>query len=182
MRFVAVGTLIVLSAALSGANAPVSAQAPSAAAPTRVAFVNMRRILAETPGYAQAETTFVREMAGYRTEFQKLQVSLDSASQDFEQQATLLSPSARATRRKDLETRQAALEQRGQELQQRAATRERELLDPIQTRVVGIIERIRASTGYSMVFDVSSQTNTVITADKSLDLSDRVIAELKAAK
>ena len=153
----------------------------TAASSKGVAFVNMRRVLAATPGYAQAETTFVREMSGYRGEFQKLQLSLDSAATQFEQQATLLSPTARAARRKELETRQQSLEQRGQELQQRAATRERELLDPIQTRVVAVIERLRASGGYSMVFDVSSQTNPVVTADKSLDLSDRVIAELKTA-
>ena len=59
----------------------------------------MRRILAATPGYAQAETTFVREMSGYRSEYQKLQSSLDSAATQFEQQATLLSPTARSARR-----------------------------------------------------------------------------------
>ena len=181
MRFVAVGSLVTMAVVMTAGVAPAAAQAP-AAAPMKVAFVNMRRILAVTPGYAQAETTFVKEMAGYRSEYQKLQVSLDSAAAEFEQQATLLSPTARSTRRKDLETRQQTMEQRGQDLQQRIATRERELLDPIQTRVVGVIERIRAAGGFAMVFDVSAQTNTVVTADKALDLSDRVIAELKTAK
>ena len=179
MRFVVVGSLAAVAAALTIGAAPATAQ--QAAASKGVAFVHMRRILAATPGYAQAETTFVREMAGYRSEYQKLQSSLDSAATQFEQQSTLLSPTARSARRRELETQQQSLEQRGQELQQRAATRERELLDPIQTRVVGVIERLRASGGYSIVFDVSSQGNPIITADKSLDLSDRVIAELKAA-
>ncbi len=178
MRFVVAGSLAAVAVAMSLGAVPAAAQ-QTAAAPGRVAFVNMRRVLAETPGYAQAETTFVKEMAGHRAEYQKLQVSLDSAATDFEQQATLLSATARATRRRDLETRQQALEQRGQELQQRIATRERELLDPIQTRVVAVIERLRAAGGYAMVFDVSSQANNVVTADKSLDLSDQVIAELK---
>jgi Skp family chaperone for outer membrane proteins len=167
--------------ALSAGALPLAAQqAPAGAAANRVAFVNMRRVLAETPGYAQAESTFVREMAGYRTEFQRLQTTLDSSAQAFEQQATLLSQTARTARRRELETQQQQLEQRGQELQQRAGTRERELLDPIQTRVVAVIERLRAAGGYSMVFDVSAQTNTIVTADPALDLSDRVIADLKA--
>jgi outer membrane protein len=178
MRLVVAGSLAAVAVAMTLGAAPAAAQQP-AAAPARVAFVNMRRVLAETPGYAQAESTFVKEMSGYRAEYQKLQVSLDSAATDFEQQATLLSATARATRRRDLETRQAALEQRGQELQQRIATRERELLDPIQTRVVGVIERLRAAGGYAIVFDVSTQANNVVTADKSLDLSEQVIAELK---
>lgn len=178
MRFAVAGSLAAVAVAMSLGAAPVAAQ-QTAAAPARVAFVNMRRILSETPGYAQAETTFVKEMSGHRAEYQKLQVSLDSAASDFEQQATLLSATARATRRRDLETRQQALEQRGQELQQRIATRERELLDPIQTRVVAVIERLRAAGGYAIVFDVSTQANNVVTADKALDLSAQVIAELK---
>ena len=159
MRLVAVGRMAAVLVALSTAAVPlVAQQAPAGAAAGRVAFVNMRRVLAETPGYVQAESTFVREMTGYRTEFQRLQTALDSSAQAFEQQATLLSQTARATRRRELETQQQQLEQRGQELQQRATTRERELLDPIQTRVVAVIERLRSSTGYSMVFDVSAQT------------------------
>ena len=42
-----------------------------------------------------------------------------------------------------------------------------------------MIERLRAAGGYSIVFDVSTQANNVVTADKSLDLSEQVIAELK---
>lgn len=180
MRSAAVGRVATLFVALVVSAVPLMAQqAPASASAGRLAFVNMRRVLSETPGYAQAESTFVREMTGYRAEFQRLQASLDSAGQAFEQQATLLSPSARTTRRRELETQQQQLEQRGQELQQRATTRERELLDPIQTRVVGVIERLRAAGGYAMVFDVSAQTSTIVTADQSLDLSERVIAELK---
>jgi Skp family chaperone for outer membrane proteins len=181
MRLVAVGRVAALLVALIAGAVPLMAQqAPASAAANRVAFVNMRRVLAETPGYAQAESTFVREMAGYRTEFQRLQTTLDSSAQAFEQQATLLSQTARTARRRELETQQQQLEQRGQELQQRASTRERELLDPIQTRVVAVIERLRAAGGYSMIFDVSAQTNTIVTADPALDMSDRVIADLKA--
>lgn len=180
MRLVSVGSLAALAIALVAGSSPVAAQQPATtAAPTKVGFVNMRAILAATPGFAKAESTFAQEMAGYRSEFQKLQVSLDSAASDFEQQATLLSASARTAKRTELQTRQQQLEERGQELQQRMVTRERELLDPIQTRVVGIIEQVRAAEGFAMIFDVSAQTNAVVTADKSLDLSERVIARLR---
>ena len=188
MKFVTVGRLAALAVAITvmAGVAPLAAQQTpptgAAAGAGRVAFVDMRKVLAATPGYAQAETTFVKEMAGYRSEFQKLQQTLDSAATQFEQQSTLLSPSAREARRKDLQAQQQRLEQRTQELQQRAGARERELLDPIQTRVVGIIEQVRAAAGFGMVLDISAQGSTVVAADKSLDLSDRVIAQLKTAR
>ncbi len=159
---------------------PRTAAAQQTGAPAKVAFVNMQRILSETPGYAQAESTFTKEMASYRSEFQQLQAKLDSASSAFESQATLLSPAARQSKRDELTQQQQQLETRGTELQQKIAQRNQELLEPLQTRAVAIIEKLRLAGGYAMVFDVSSQSNTIVTADRSLDLSDKAIAELKA--
>ena len=180
MKFAAAGTLAVLAALTLGAAAPAAAQATPAG--TKIAFVNSQRILRETPGYAQAETTFTKELAGFRNEVQQLQAKLDSAAADFQQQGTLLSPTAREAKRKQLETQQSDLEQKTQDLQQRAAARERELLDPIQNRVSAVVEQIRAAGGYAMIFDVGTPGTSVVAADKSLDLSDRVIAQLKSGK
>jgi outer membrane protein len=146
----------------------------------KVAYVNTQAILKQTPGYAQAESTFTREVETYRTEVQKLQASLDSAASDFEQKSVMLSPTQRDAKRKDLTGQQQKLEQRTQELQQKAATRERELLDPIQTKVNSVIEGIRAAGNYAVIFDVSAPNSGIVTADKSLDLTQRVIQQLKS--
>jgi outer membrane protein len=146
----------------------------------KLAYVNTQAILKSTPGYAQAESTFTKELETYRGEVQKLQASLDSAASDFEQQSVMLSPTQRAAKRKDLEGQQQKLEQRTQELQQRAAGRERELLDPIQTKVNSVIEGVRASGNYAMIFDVSAPNSGIVTADKSLDLTQKIIQQLKS--
>jgi outer membrane protein len=174
MKLSLVGTWAAL---LVGAAAPVAAQQAGAG---KLAYVNTQAILKSTPGYAQAESTFTKELQTYRGEVQKLQSSLDSAASDFEQQSVMLSPTQRAAKRKDLEGQQQKLEQRTQELQQRAATRERELLDPIQSKVNSVIEGIRASGNYAMIFDVSAPNSGIVTADKSLDLTDKVIQQLKS--
>ncbi|HEX3275085.1 MAG TPA: OmpH family outer membrane protein [Gemmatimonadales bacterium] len=158
------------------AAAPAAAQQGSA----KVAYVNTQAILKSTPGYAQAESTFTKELATYRGEVQKLQATLDSAASDFEQQSVLLSPTQRAAKRKDLQGQQQQLEKRTQELQQKAATRERELLDPIQSKVNSVIEGVRASGNYAMIFDVSAPNSGIVTADKALDLTQKVIQQLKS--
>lgn len=162
---------------LAGAARPAIAQQGGG---SKVAYVNTQAILKATPGYAQAESTFTKELATYRGEVQKLQASLDSAASDFEQQSVMLSPTQRAAKRKDLEGQQKKLEERTQELQQRAATRERELLDPIQSKVNAVIEGLRASGNYAMIFDVSAPNSGIVTADKSLDLTQKVIQQLKS--
>src|SRR3954470_3914449 len=175
MKPVVVGVWVGL-AALAGTGSLAAQQAGNA----KVAYVNTQAILKQTPGYVKAESTFTKELANYRVEVQKLQATLDSSAADFDQQSVMLSPTQRAAKRKDLQAQQQKLEQRTQELQQQAATRERELLDPIQSKVNSVIEGVRAAGNYAMIFDVSAPNNGIVTADKSLDLTQRVIQQLKA--
>jgi outer membrane protein len=177
MKLAVVGVWVGLIAVPLGVAGPLAAQQGGA---PKVAYVNTQVILKQTPGYVKAESTFTKELANYRVEVQKLQASLDSAASDFDQQSVMLSPTQRAAKRKDLQAQQQKLEQRTQELQQQAATRERELLDPIQTKVNSVIEGVRAAGNYAMIFDVSAPNNGIVTADKALDLTQRVIQQLKA--
>ncbi|HJR16252.1 MAG TPA: OmpH family outer membrane protein [Gemmatimonadales bacterium] len=176
MKLAVVGVWVSLIAlSLAGPELLVAQQGSS-----KVAYVNTQAILKQTPGYVKAESTFTKELEGYRVEVQKLQATLDSAASDFDQQSVMLSPTQRAAKRKDLQAQQQKLEQRTQELQQRAATRERELLDPIQSKVNSVIEGIRAAGNYAIIFDVSAPNNGIVTADKGIDLTSRVIQQLKA--
>ena len=193
MRFAGVvmrgiGTLVVAAVAV----APVQAQAkpatkPAATAPapapsgaTKLAFVNARRILQSTPGWTTAEQTFTKESEGYRGELQKLQATLDSMASEYEQQSVVLSPTQRQAKRTELETKRTALETRAQELQQKAQARETELLAPLQQKVNTVIESVRAEGNYAFIFDVSTQGGNIVAADRSLDLTDKVIEKLKA--
>ncbi len=174
MKLFVVGAWIA-SFTLLGAGGAVAQQGGG-----KVAYVNTQAILKQTPGYTQAESTFTKEIEIYRVEVQKLQASLDSAASDFEQKSVMLSPTQRDSRRKELTAQQQKLEQRTQELQQKAATRERELLEPIQTKVNSVIEGIRAAGNYAVIFDVSAPNSGIVTADKSLDLTQRVVQQLKS--
>lgn len=176
MKLAVVGVWVGLIVSAAGAGSLAAQQGGG----SKVAYVNTQAILKQTPGYVKAESTFTKELEGYRVEVQKLQATLDSAASDFDQQSVMLSPTQRAAKRKDLQAQQQKLEQRTQELQQRAATRERELLDPIQSKVNSVIEGVRAAGNYAIIFDVSAPNNGIVTADKSIDLTQRVIQQLKA--
>ena len=155
---------------------PVSAQQSAG----KVAFINSRLVLAAAPGYAKAESLYTGEVAGFRLEVQKMQASLDSAVQSFQQSSVVLSPSARTAKQKELEAQQQQLEKRMQELQEKAVQRERDLIEPIQQRVTSVVEGVRAAGGYAMIFDVGVQNSGIVAADRSLDLTQKVIDQLKA--
>jgi outer membrane protein len=143
-------------------------------------YINSREVLLATPGYAQAESTYNKELAGFRGEVEKLQASLDSMAADFEQKSVMLSATAKTAKRKELDDQRTRLEQRAQELRDKAAQREQELIAPIHTVVNNAIEAVRADGGYAMIFDVSANDGLIVTADKSLDLTQKVIEKLKA--
>ena len=73
------------------------------------------------------------------------------------------------------------MEQRASELQQKAAAREQELLAPIQNKVNGVIDGIRAEGGYTLILDVSAANSGILFADRALDITPKVLEKLKAA-
>lgn len=146
----------------------------------KLGFINSRAVLLATPGYAQAESTYNKELAEFRSEVERLQGSLDSMAADFEQKSVMLSATAKTAKRKDIDDRRVKLEARAQELRDKAAQREQELIAPIHSRVNDAIEGIRSDGGYAMIFDVSANDGLIVTADKSLDLTQKVIDKIKA--
>ena len=159
-------TTLSLAGLVTGlAAVPASAQQAAG----KVAFINSRLVLAAAPGYAKAESLYTGEVAGFRLEVQKMQASLDSAVQSFQQSSVVLSPSARTAKQKELEAQQ-----------EKAVQRERDLIEPIQQRVTSVVEGVRAAGGYAMIFDVGVQNSGIVAADRSLDLTQKVIDQLKA--
>lgn len=183
-RIVAVGMMLVAATAgaqakpakaapAAGATAPA---APPAAGGTRVAVVNIRALLQASPMYAAAESTMAKEADGYRAEIQKMQAALDTAAQALEQQSVVLSPTQRNQKRAELEAQQRKIQERGQELQQKAQQRERDLMAPIQTKIIQLIEGARKDGGYGLVLDAG----LVVSGDIGLDITQRVLDKLKA--
>jgi outer membrane protein len=168
----------MLLALLALAPAALTAQA---AVGTKIGYINSRAVLLATPGYAQAESTYNRELAGFRTEVEKLQASLDSMATDFEQKSVMLSATAKTAKRKEIEDRRTRMEARAQELREKAGQREQELIAPIHSKVNTVIESIRAAGNYGVIFDVGANDGMIVTADKSLDLTQQVVDKLKAS-
>lgn len=172
--------VLVCLAALAAAPSVASAQGPSAAGnPLKIAIINSREILQRTPGYARAESLYLKEVDGFRIEVTKLQQQLDSAVQALDQQSIALSPAARQTKQRELQAMQQRMEQRTTELQERARQREQELLQPIQARVNSIIQGIRAELNYSLILDADASGGLIAAADPAMNITARVLQRLQ---
>ena len=85
------------------------------------------------------------------------------------------------SRRTSIGQREVEYQSRARGLDSTMQTRQAQLVKPIMERVQSVIEAIRSEDGYAMIFDVGSQTSVIVAADKNLDITDKVMARMKAA-
>jgi outer membrane protein len=183
MQRLALVCLAALGAAPASAGLAQRTGAPTSAPPAfRIAFVNSREILQRTPGYAAAESTYLKEVDGFRAEVQRLQQELDSAVQALDQQSIALSPAVRRARQDSLQAMQRRMEQRTNQLQDKARQREQELLSPIQARVNSVIQGIRAELNYAYILDADAPGGLIVAADPALNITAKVLQRLQPAQ
>ena len=168
--------------AASAALVLVAAAGASSAAQTgqRFAYVRSSALLEQAPGRAEAEAQFDRETTGFRAEVKRMTDSLDTMVKAFQKAEPGLSAAARNARTAELQNRQAEYQRRTQALDQRAQQRQAELVQPIYDRVKLAVEDVRVEGGYSFIFN-NDQGSPILAADKNLDITDRVIAKLRAS-
>lgn len=174
----ALGALAISTVTAGAALTQGGAPAPAA---LKIAWVNSQKIFAAVPGRSDAEAQMQKEMESYRAEVQKMGDSLNTIVAAYNKAEPTLSATAKAARQKDIQTRESQYQQRVSQLEQQAQQRQAELMRPILEQINKVIEQIRAEEGYAMVFDAGSQSGVVVAADSTLDISDKVIARLKAA-
>lgn len=160
--------------------APANTVAQGPQSSSRFAWVNSQLIIQQTPGYAEAESTLNAEIASFRDEVQQMQTQLDSMVRTYDQQEIVLTPSNRQAKQQEIRDMQSRLEVRYGELQTRASERERQLVSPIEERVKGVIEGLRAERNLMFIFDVAAPGNNIIAADRTLDLTTLVIERLNS--
>ena len=99
--------------------------------------------------------------------------------EQYQQQQLTLSPEAKANREQEIQTRIQQYQQRGQALQEQAARRRAELVQPVMDHITEVIEQLRAEQNYALILDVSA--GSIVSADPALDITQEVIRRLQAS-
>jgi outer membrane protein len=158
----------------------ISAGAAMAQGGLKIAYVNSQEIIAAAPGRAEAEAQIQKDMDAYRGQVKTMGDSLNALIASYTKAESTLTEAARTAKQKEIQDKERQYQQRVQELEQKAQQRQSELVRPIMEKINAIIEQVRAESGYAMVFDAGSQSGVVVAADSTLNITDKVIARLKA--
>lgn len=163
---------LALAAVLTGT---AKAQQPS----FKIAYVNTAALLEAAPGRAQAESTFAKETDGYRAQLKTLSDSLNTVIANYQKAEPALSAAQKTSRQKSIQEMEQRFQQRQNDLQQQAAQRQNELMTPIMEQVKKVLDDIRTEDGYSMIIANDPGQSVIVSADKNLDITDRVVARLR---
>ncbi len=152
--------------------------APSAFA-QKIAFINSQKIMPEAPGRAEAEATYDKEMGRAKAKMQVMQDSMRKLMEQFDKEAPKLDSAAREARGQDLRDQQEDFQKTAEELEARLQKTQADLARPLMEQVSKVLDELREKGGYAMIFDVGSGSSVVVSADKTLDITEQVIARLK---
>jgi outer membrane protein len=170
-------TMLFAVAALAVVAAPTAAQTAQAA-PTRLGFIDSRRIIAEAPGAKDAQAAFEKEMTTYKGQLKVIEDSLKAMMADYETKQVTLSPAEKKNRQDAIVQKQTQYQNRAQQLEEQAGKRQGELVAPIMDKINTVITNLRKEGNYAFIFDVAS--GSVIAADQSLDLNEEVLTRLRS--
>lgn len=170
----ACATLAVLTPLLGFSN---RAEAQSASSQFKIAFVNTAILLDNAPGRSQAESTYARETRGFTDQLKKMNDSLNTLFTAYQKAEPTLTATQKETRQKAMRDLQSALQDKQQQLSQQAQQRQNELMAPIMEQVKKVLDDIRTEDGYAMI--ITGDPNLILSYDKNLDITDRVVARLR---
>jgi len=175
MRFLSSAAAALVAVTLASG----AAQAQSA---VKIAYVNSDALLNVAPGRAAAESTFNIEAQAYQAQVQVLNDSLNKVIAAYQKRQPTLTQPQKDVQEKAIRDLQAQFEAKNQQIQQAASQRQNELMTPVMENIKKVIDDIRTEDGYALVLDNAPGSTSIVSADKNLDITDRVLTRLRASK
>ncbi len=153
--------------------AGTSAQAQAPPASSRIAFVDVQRVLIRSQAGLAAREQLEREKTQMQREIDTRRQEMDKLRDDLEKKGTLLTADVRREREEALERKRRDATRLADDFQRDLARKEQQLLVRVQQDLVVVIERLGKQKGYYMI--VERRGAGVLYATPDADLTDEVI-------
>jgi outer membrane protein len=155
----------------------------STAQTIKIAYVNSDKILQELPEYVQVKKEIEASVKSWQDTLQEMNKQFNDALEDYNKKEALLDAKAKSEKQRDLQELQQKMrdyqyvkfDQRDGEV---AKLRD-EKFGPIQKKVMRVIEKVAKQGKYNYVFDKLETATNILYADQKLDITYKVIDELK---
>ena len=150
-----------------------SAQTAPPAAPTRVGFVDIQRVLARSAAGVAAREQLEKEKATMQKQVDSQRVELEKLRDELEKKGQLLSADARKEKQETLERKVRDARRLVDDLQSTLQKKEEAMLAKVLQDVSGLIQKIGKEKGCGIVLE--RQRSSILYASADADLTDEII-------
>ncbi len=168
-----------LCAALAAALLILPAAAHAQAAGVKIGFIRSQSVVEQAPGRSDAEAAFRAYIEGVREQLGKMRDTIEKLLADYQKTEATMAAPVKAQRQAAIRTKQEEAQKQQQQFEEAARSKQIELMQPITDLVKKAIDDVRADEGYTVIFDVETQSNPIVSIDKNLDVTERVVAKLR---
>ena len=164
--------------------AALFAQAPAAAAGAagagRVAVVDFQRAITENSEGKKAQEKFLGELNKRQKEFEDKQKAMTDAQTKLQNGDKALSDTAKADLAKQVDKLNTDLQRMNDDAQKDLGDLQQQLFRPIAEKTQEVLKSYSTENGFAVVFDSSSQANSIIYRDDVADITTEIIRRVDA--
>lgn len=146
----------------------------------KIGYVDSQRIMEQLPEYATVQQKLEKLETQWRDEIQKKREQVQQLQEEYRAWELLYTEEERAKKRKAIDRAQREVEQLRQKYfgpEGRLYTQQKELMRPIQERVLNAAEEVATTEGYDFVLDKAGKV-LFMYAREEHNLTQSVLQEL----
>jgi outer membrane protein len=159
----------------------LAASGAAAQGPQKFGYINSQLVLQQAPGRANLEAQLKTQMDVFQKRMGVMQDSMQAMLTAFQKDQATLTPAVRTQREDAIRKKQEAFAEEAESLQQKAADARETISRPLMEMFNRVLNEVRAEEGYAFIFDVGSEAQVIVAADKNLDLTEKIIARMRTA-
>jgi len=139
----------------------------------KIGSVDIQRALNECDAGKEAKKELTKEVEKFQRLVAEKQKELQDMKESLDKQAMMLTPEARGTREKELQTRLRDVQRWGEDVQNELNRKRTEMERNILIGLQKATQKFGADEGYTLILEKNQ--NSVLFTSKSIDMTDLVI-------
>lgn len=150
------------------------------AAEVKIGYIDMQKAIQETAAGKKAKKELEDEFNKKKKDLEKKEADIKKMHEDFEKRSMAMNEDARMKKQQEIRAEMGKYQEVAGKAQMEIQKRERDLTQPIVTKLRSIIDEIAKKEEFTVILEKAE--NSVMWAKKDIDLTERVIKAYDSGK
>jgi Skp family chaperone for outer membrane proteins len=182
LSFIAIISISSFSQTAAGAANPAVSTTTNAAAaaPSRIAFVNLQEVVVSCNEGKQESAALQQRFAAKQNALKAQDDELKKLKDDYQAQEAKLNEQERSSRLKVIQDKQKAFDRSYGDFQSEGQEAQQEAMNRIVKKLLPVLEKYVTSNGYTAAFDLSNPQTPVIWVNQESVITKQVVEAYNA--